>query len=162
MDVEEVLAELIPQVPTNVFSKWLTKRVSIIWLEEDDDRLGMTRFEDGPTELIRRRKLALDPGPITIGLHPRLEEEPELLKHTLTHELIHASGVLTHSKHLHDTVENIAPGVSINDSPMLQEMRDELLGSARVKSWSCSHCGYEWKRSTVRKPSRCHKCARPL
>ena len=162
MDVEEVLAELIPQVPTNVFSKWLTKRVSVIWLEEDDDRLGMTRFEDGPTELIRRRKLALDPGPITIGLHPRLVEEPELLKHTLTHELIHASGVLTHSKHLHDSVDNIAPGVSINDSSILQEMRDELLGSARVKSWSCSNCGYEWKRSTVRKPLRCLKCARPL
>ena len=91
MDVEEVLAQLIPQVPTNVFSKWLTERVSLIWLEVDDDRLGMTRFEDGPTELVRRRALSLDPGPITIGLHPRLVEEPDLLKHTLAHELVHAS-----------------------------------------------------------------------
>ena len=107
MDVEEVLAQLIPQVPTNVFSKWLTERVSLIWLEIDDDRLGMTRFEDGPTELVRRRALSLDPGPITIGLHPRLIEEPDLLKHTLAHELVHASGVLNHSKQLHDAVDGI-------------------------------------------------------
>jgi predicted Zn-ribbon and HTH transcriptional regulator len=122
----------------------------------------MTRFEEGPAELVRRRKFSLDPGNITIGLHPRLIEEPDLLKHTLAHELVHASGVLDHSKELHDAVDSIAPGVAISDSPMLQEMRDEFLGSARVKSWSCSHCGYEWKRATVRKPSRCHKCARPL
>ena len=68
------------------------------WLEEDDDRLGMTRFEDGNVELVRRRRLGLDPGPITIGLHPRLVEEPDLLRHTLAHELLHASGVLNHSK----------------------------------------------------------------
>ena len=162
MDVEEVLTQLIPQVPTNVFSKWLTERVSLIWLEIDDDRLGMTRFEDGPTELVRRRALSLDPGPITIGLHPRLIEEPDLLKHTLAHELVHASGVLNHSKQLHDAVDGIAPGVSISESPLLRDMRDQFLGTARVKSWTCKHCGYEWKRSTVRKPLRCHKCARPL
>ena len=162
MDVKEVLAEILPLIPENVFTKWLPRRISLTWLESDDDRLGMTRFEEGSVELVRRRKLSLDPGEITIGLHPRLIEEPNLLKHTLTHELIHASGVLNHSKELHDAVERIAPGVSISDSPMLQEMRADYLGSARVKSWSCSHCGYEWKRSTVRKPIRCHKCARPL
>ena len=162
MDVEEVLAELIPKVPKNVFTKWLQNRISLTWLELDDDRLGMTRFEEGPAELVRRRRLSLDPGNITIGLHPRLVEEPELLRHTLAHELIHASGTLPHSQDLHDAVDNIAPGVSISASPMLQEKRDEFLGSARVKSWTCSNCGYEWKRSTVRKPHRCHKCARQL
>ena len=162
MDVEAVLSELLPQIPENVFSRWLYDRVSLTWLEEDDDRLGMTRFEDGNVELVRRRRLGLDPGPITIGLHPRLIEEPDLLKHTLAHELLHASGVLNHSKELHDAVEEIAPGVAISDSPMLQEKRDEYLDSVKVKSWSCKHCGYEWKRSTVRKPVRCHKCARPL
>ena len=84
---------MIPKVPNYVFTKWLSKRVSLIWLEDEDDRLGMTRFEEGNAELVRRRRLKLDPGPITIGLHPRLVEEPELLRHTLTHELIHASGV---------------------------------------------------------------------
>ena len=162
MDVDEVLAELIPQIPENVFTRWLSERVSIIWLEEDDSRLGMTRFEEGNVELVRRRRLGLDPGPITIGLHPRLIEEPDLLRHTLAHELVHASGVLNHSKELHDAVDDIAPGVSISDSPMLQEKREEYLDSVKVKSWSCKHCGYEWKRSTVRKPIRCHKCARPL
>ena len=162
MDVEEILSELIPQVPDNVFTKWLSRRVSLIWLEHDDDRLGMTRFEEGNTELVRRRRLSLDPGEITIGLHPRLLEEPDLLRHTLTHELIHASGVLNHSKELHDAVDQIAPGVSISNSPMLQEMREQFLKQARVKSWRCSNCGYEWKRATMAKPLRCHKCARPL
>ena len=162
MDVEEILAELIPQVPQNVFTRWLSKRVSLTWLDDDDDRLGMTRFEEGNTELVRRRRLSLDPGEITIGLHPRLLEEPELLRHTLAHELIHASGVLNHSKELHDAVDQIAPGVSISNSPMLQEMREQFLKQARVKSWRCSNCGYEWKRATMAKPLRCHKCARPL
>ena len=162
MDVEAVLAELLPQVPSNVFSRWLPDRINLVWLEEDDSRLGMTRFEEGNAELIRRRRLRLDPGLITIGLHPRLVQEPVLLKHTLAHELIHASGVLDHSKELHDAVDKIAPGVSISESVMLQEKREEYLDSVKVKSWSCKRCGYEWKRSTVRKPLRCHKCARPL
>ena len=101
MDVEAVLAELLPQIPENVFSRWLYDRISLTWLEEDDDRLGMTRFEDGNAELVRRRRLGLDPGPITIGLHPRLVQEPDLLRRTLAHELLHASGVLNHSKELH-------------------------------------------------------------
>ena len=162
MDVDAVLAELIPQIPQNVFSKWLDDRISLIWLEEDDDRLGMTRFEEGSTELIRRRRLGIDPGNITIGLHPRLVEEEKLLKHTLVHELVHASGVLNHSEELHEAVEKIAPGVKISESKILQEKRDEFLNSSKVKSWSCKNCGYEWKRSTVKKPVRCHKCARPL
>ena len=145
-----------------MFSRWFYNRVSLTWLENDDDRLGVTRFEDRNVDLVRRHSLGLYPGPITIGLHPRLVAEPELLRHTLAHELVHASGVLNHSKELHDAVEKIAPGVAISDSPMLQEKRDEYLGSVKVKSWSCKHCGYEWKRSTVRKPVRCHKCARPL
>ena len=68
MDVEAILEELIPKVPNYVFTKWLSKRVSIIWLEDEDDRLGMTRFEEGNAELVRRRRLKLDPGPITICL----------------------------------------------------------------------------------------------
>ena len=79
MDVGVMLAELIPQVPSNVFTKWLSKRVSITWLDSEDDRLGMTRFEEGNAELVRRRRLKLDPGEITIGLHPRLVDEPDLL-----------------------------------------------------------------------------------
>ena len=51
MDVDAILSELLPQIPENVFSRWLFDRVSLTWLEEDDDRLGMTRFEDGNVEL---------------------------------------------------------------------------------------------------------------
>jgi hypothetical protein len=46
-DVDSILAELIPQIRENIFTRWLTERVSITWLEEDDSRLGMTRFEEG-------------------------------------------------------------------------------------------------------------------
>ena len=159
MDVEAILAELLPLIPENTFTKWLDKRVRLIWLEDDDDRLGMTRFEEGPAELVRRSRLKLDPGLITIGLHPRLNDEPELLRHTLTHELVHASGVLTHSKELHDSIESIAPGVAISQSPLLQEKRAEFLASTALKTWSCKACGFVWDRTTMRKPSRCFKCA---
>jgi predicted Zn-ribbon and HTH transcriptional regulator len=159
MDVEAVLLELLPQIPENTFTKWLDKRVRLIWLDADDDRLGMTRFEVGPAELVRRNRLKLDPGLITIGLHPRLKDEPELLRHTLAHELVHASGTFDHSKELHDATEAIAPGVSISQSPLLQEKRDELLASVEIKNWYCKSCGYRWSRSTMRKPSRCFKCA---
>ena len=162
MDVETVLAELLPKIPQNVFSNWLDRRISLIWLDEGDDRLGMTRFEEGQAELVRRRRLKIDPGDITIGLHPRLVEEPDLLRHTLAHELVHASGVLTHSDELHSAVDSIAPGKKISESKILQEKRDEYLEKSNIKSWTCKNCGYEWKRSTVKKPMRCHKCARPL
>lgn len=162
MDVNAILEELIPHVPKNVFSNWLSERVSLTWLEADDDRLGMTRFEEGPAELVRRRTLKLDPGNITIGLNPRLLEEEALLRHTLAHELLHASGAIEHTQAMHDAVETIAPGVSISNSPLLQEKREEFLAKTKVKSWTCKHCGYEWERSTMRKPSRCFKCARPL
>ena len=57
MDVDSILAELIPQIPENIFTRWLSERVSITWLKEDDSRLGMTRFEEGNAELVRRRRL---------------------------------------------------------------------------------------------------------
>ena len=90
MDVEAILSELLPQIPENVFTRWLYDRVSLTWLEDDDDRLGMTRFEDGNVELVRRRRLGLDPGPITIGLHLGWLRSPDLPRHTLAHELLHA------------------------------------------------------------------------
>ena len=162
MDVEAALQELLLEVPNEVFTKWLSKRISLIWLEDDDDRLGMTRFEEGPGELTRRRRLALDPGEITIGLHPALMDEPLLLRHTLAHELLHASGMIEHTDELHQWVDKIAPGPSISESPLLQSKREEFLAGARIQNWSCSHCGFEWERSTMRKPKRCFRCARPL
>ena len=60
----------------------LGDRFKLEWLEVTDDRLGMTRFDEGSNELVRRRKLRLDPGPITIGLHPALLQDEALYKHT--------------------------------------------------------------------------------
>ena len=149
-------------VPDAVFMPWIEDRISLIWLESVDDRLGMTRFEKGSAELNRRRKLRIDPGEVTIGLHPALLEDEALYRHTFVHEFIHAAGLTLHSP-LHDELTNrVAPMPKISESKLLQKLRDSVLGELKVKSWTCKHCGYTWDRKTVRKPSRCHKCARPL
>ena len=158
----EAVVQALSGVLDAVFRPWVADRISLEWLEVTDDRLGMTRFEEGSNELIRRRKLRLDPGLITIGLHPALLEDDVLYRHTFVHELLHAAGLTIHSKEHDRLVSQIAPAPSLKDSPLLRKMRDAVLGNQTVQSWSCGHCGFEWKRRTVRKPRRCVKCARPL
>ena len=82
--VEEVI-QTLSGVLDAVFRPWVADRFSLEWLEVSDDRLGMTRFDEGSNELVRRRKLRLDPGPITIGLHPALLQDEALYKHTFVH-----------------------------------------------------------------------------
>jgi hypothetical protein len=145
-----------------VFRPWIGDRISVIWLEDEERRLGMTRFEVGPTELVRRRRLRIDPGEVTIGLHPALLEDTLLYNHTFVHEFLHAAGLTSHSS-LHDELtQSLAPSPSMKESPLLQRMRDSVIGSASVQQWACKLCGYEWKRTTLRRPMRCLKCARPL
>jgi predicted Zn-ribbon and HTH transcriptional regulator len=158
--VDGVLSALSGQVQA-VFLPWIADRFSVEWLDVNDDRLGMTRFEAGSNELIRRRTLRLDPGPVTIGLHPALLEDEALYRHTFAHELFHAAGLMLHSE-LHDRLTNeVAPSPAMKDSPLLQKMRDAVLDTLKVQQWTCKVCGYSWKRTTVRRPTRCLKCARP-
>ena len=145
-----------------VFMPWIEDRINLIWIESDDDRLGMTRFEEGSGELNRRRLLRLDPGIVTIGLHPALLEDEMLYKHTFVHEFLHASGLTLHSPQHDELTNSVAPMPKLKDSPLLQRMRNSVLGELKVQHWECKNCGYSWDRTTVRKPSRCHKCARPL
>ena len=84
--VDAVLAALSGHVEA-VFRPWIADRFSVEWLDVNDDRLGMTRFEEGSNELARRRRLRLDPGEVTIGLHPALLEDEALYRHTFAHEL---------------------------------------------------------------------------
>jgi len=159
--VDAVLAALSGQMEA-VFRPWIADRFQLDWLDVDDHRLGMTRFEEGPSELIRRRKLRLDPGVVTIGLHPALLEDEALYRHTFAHELFHAAGLMLHSP-LHDRLTNeVAPSPSMKNSPLLQKMRSAVLGDLRQQTWTCKTCGFEWKRTTVRRPTRCIKCARPF
>jgi len=145
-----------------VFLPWVEHRIKLEWLEPADDRLGMTRFDEGPNELIRRRRLRLDPGQITIGLHPILDLDEALFRHTFVHEFLHAAGLTLHSKE-HDTLTNqIAPAPSLNQSEVLRHMRQEVLEQLPIQEWTCRSCGHHWKRTTVRTPQRCIKCARPL
>lgn len=145
-----------------VFRPWVADRVTLSWLDVDDDRLGMTRFEEGSTELVRRRRLRLDPGEITIGLHPALDEDELLYNHTFIHEFLHAAGMTLHTVKHDELVDKIAPAPKLPDSPLLQRMRDSVLGAAKVQEWDCKNCGFTWNRKTVKKPTRCIKCARPL
>ena len=158
--VDAVLQALSGHVEA-VFLPWIADRFKVIWLDVNDDRLGMTRFEEGSNELIRRRTLRLDPGAVTIGLHPALLEDETLYRHTFAHELFHAAGLMLHSE-LHDRLTNeVAPSPAMKDSPLLQKMRSAVLDTLKVQEWTCKVCGYTWKRTTVRRPTRCLKCARP-
>ena len=158
--VDAVLAALSGHVEA-VFRPWIADRFRVEWLEVNDDRLGMTRFEEGSNELIRRRRLRLDPGPVTIGLHPALLEDEALYRHTFAHELFHAAGLMLHTE-LHDRLTNeVAPSPAMKDSPLLQKMRAAVLDTLKLQQWTCKVCGFSWKRTTVRRPARCLKCARP-
>ena len=50
------------------FVKHLEKELGLKWLDDDESRLGFTRFELDHHELYRRRRLGAPPGPITICL----------------------------------------------------------------------------------------------
>jgi len=149
-------------VTAAVFRPWIRERITLIWLENESKRLGMTRFEEGPNELARRRRLRLDPGEVTIGLHPALLEDERLYNHTFVHEFLHAAGLTAHSAQHDELTQSVAPSPSMKESLLLQRIRDSVLGDSQIQQWKCNHCGYEWKRTTVRRPTRCHKCARPL
>ena len=159
--VEKVIQSLSGELEA-VFTPWIADRIELIWLEVEDDRLGMTRFEEGANELLRRRRLRLDPGLVTIGLHPALAEDVALYEHTFVHELLHASGLTLHSKKHDDLTNQIAPSPKMSESPLLQKMRNEIIGQSKVSQWNCKNCGFAWERKTVRKPKRCLKCAKPL
>lgn len=154
--------QMLSGVTDATFRPWIKDRFSVIWLENESKRLGMTRFEEGPNELARRRRLRIDPGEVTIGLHPALLEDEALYNHTFVHEFLHAAGLTAHSAQHDQLTQTIAPAPSMKESPLLQRIRDGVLGESQVQEWKCKSCGYEWKRTTVRLPTRCHKCARPL
>ena len=141
--VEDVI-QALSGVLDAVFRPWVADRFSLEWLEVTDDRLGMTRFDEGSNELVRRRKLRLDPGSITIGLHPALLQDEVLYKHTFVHELLHAAGLTIHSKQHHKLVSQIAPAPSLKESRLLQKIRDAVVGNQTLQSWTCGHCGFEW------------------
>jgi hypothetical protein len=144
------------------FAKHLSDCLSLAWLEVGDDRLGVTKFEGGHNEMFRLRRLGLPPGEIEILLNPVLVEDKALFRHTLAHEILHAAGLLEHDDAHERMVDLIAPSPSIEDSPLLQKLRSQVLDEMSRKEWLCQNCGFTYARETVRKPLRCPKCARKL
>ena len=43
------------------FLKHIEKELELVWLQEEDSRLGMTRFECDHNEIYRRKRLSLPP-----------------------------------------------------------------------------------------------------
>ncbi len=146
----------------SIFLPWVAERITLCWSEGDDVNLGLTRFEAQTTDLVRARHLRLDPGPITIELHPDLAQDERMMHHVYAHELLHASGLTAHSEEHDRLTAEVAPAPSLSESPLLQRLRAKVLADQPVQSWTCEHCGYTWERTTVRTPTRCIKCARPL
>ena len=114
------------------FLKYLGKNLDLIWIDKNESRLGMTRFECNPNELFRRRKLRVSCGPVTIGLNPLLHNDLELYQHTLVHELLHASGLLDHGSIHADLAKEIAPPPKLANSLVLQEMRKRVLEKLKL------------------------------
>ena len=144
------------------FLRHLGKQLKLIWLDQNEKRLGITRFEYNHHELFRRRRLRVSPGPITIGIHPRLHGDSRLYLHTLVHELLHAVGLIDHGGIHTKIVEEIAPAPKLSESPTLQKMREEILIELPERSWICGECGHSWQRRRVSLPKRCPKCAKPF
>ena len=144
------------------WSRHLASSVRLVWLDPEDSRLGVTRWDEAAHELMRRRRLGLAPGAVEVGLHPVLVEDEGLYRHTLAHELLHAAGMVHHDADHDRLVAQIAPAPRLTDSPVLQRLRDGVLARQVRQQWTCVHCGYEWQRRTVRAPNRCPKCAKAL
>lgn len=144
------------------FVRFMRTSITVEWLEVDDSRLGITKFAGDHNQMYRLRRLKLPPGEITVRLHPCLALDPALYMHTLVHELIHAAGLIEHSKTHEEWVDSFAPAPSLEDSPLLQSLRAKVLGEMEHSEWHCSNCGFTIARKAVRKPKRCPKCARIL
>lgn len=159
------LLPLVAEALVDTDAPWAThlgRSVRLVWLEPEDSRLGVTRFEEPSHELVRRRRLKLAPGDVEVGLHPILDRDPVLLRHTLAHELLHAAGLVHHDARHSALVDRIAPAPRLADSVVLQELREDVLARQTVQAWTCVHCGHGWERRRVRRPGRCPKCAKPL
>jgi len=141
------------------FVKFLDRDLKMKWLEEGDGRLGFTRFECDHNEIYRRRRLGIPPGPVTIALNPLLMGDSKLFLHTLTHEVLHAAGLLDHDGLHAKIVGKIAPAPKLRDSPVLMRLREKVLETLPEGQWICSKCGHTWERRRVTRPTRCPKCA---
>tara|TARA_Y100000588_G_scaffold264917_1_gene279691 strand:+ start:152 stop:835 length:684 start_codon:yes stop_codon:yes gene_type:complete len=141
------------------FVEHLGRDLVLEWLPEEEDRLGLTRFECDHHEIYRRRRLGVPPGPVTIALNRILVDDEALYRHTLAHELLHAAGLLDHDGAHSEIVRRTAPAPKLRDSPVLMGLREKVLEGLPEEQWICGKCGHAWERRRVTRPTRCPKCA---
>ena len=116
----------------SIFLPWVAERITLRWSEGDDVNLGLTRFEAKTTDLVRARHLRLDPGPITIELHPDLAQDERMMHHVYAHELLHASGLTAHSEEHDRLTAEVA---------RLRRLRNHRSCSACVpRCWPTNRC----------------------
>ena len=141
------------------FLEHMERELNLEWLPDEESRLGLTRFECDHNEIYRRRRLGVPPGPITIALNPILAEDESLFRHTLTHELLHAAGLLDHDGLHTEIVRRVSPAPKLRDSQVLMKLRGKVLEGLPEEQWICGKCGHTWERRRVTRPKRCPKCA---
>ncbi len=141
------------------FLKHIERELNLEWLPEEENRLGLTRFQCDHNEIYRRKRLGVPPGPITIALNPILTEDRALFRHTLAHELLHAAGLLDHDGLHSEIVRRVAPAPKLRDSQVLMKLRGRVLEGLPEEQWICGKCGHTWERRRVTRPKRCPKCA---
>tara|TARA_Y100001980_G_C14556690_1_gene349396 strand:+ start:3263 stop:3817 length:555 start_codon:yes stop_codon:yes gene_type:complete len=134
------------------------KNIKFYWLDPTDNRLGTTIFSDDLNELTRKRILNLPLGKTVIKLHPILLDDEKLYNHTMVHELLHAFGLIEHSKEHSELTNKVAPAPSLSESNVLRYLQAVMISSTGILSWNCDFCGHVWTRNTVKKPRYCPKC----
>ncbi|MBH33227.1 MAG: hypothetical protein CMB75_02360 [Euryarchaeota archaeon] len=161
---EHLWSSIVELLDTDIapFLPYLPGRLEVLYEDPGDGRMGITRFKMDHNELERRRKFRMGPGEVVILLHPELVDDPALRDHTLVHELLHASGLLTHDSLHADLASKIAPAPTLKNSVVLQRMRQRVLESLPERTWLCGNCGHAWERRRVTRPTRCPKCAKPF
>lgn len=137
---------------------FLIKNIELNWLMPEDTRLGVTIFSGDHNELYRKKRLNLPLGHIKINLHPVLVDDKKLYEHTLVHEILHASGMIEHSKKHDDLTNKIAPAPSLSESVVLRYLQAVMISKTNVLSWECIFCNHIWTRNTILKPKKCPKC----
>jgi len=155
-NIENLTNEEIPNISI------IIENLELSWLSSNDDRLGVTTFDDDYNELYRKKRLNLPFGSIKIGIHPVLADDEKLFNHTLVHEILHASGMLEHSEKHHKLTNKIAPAPSLSESIVLRYLQAIMISTTNVLSWECENCNFIWTRNTFIKPNNCPKCSTSL
>ena len=115
----------------------------------------MTRFEEGGNEL---RSPPSSPRPGEVTTNPAREG---VYRHTFAHELFHAVAPMLTTNFTTDRPTMCAITWHEGFAVVAEDALGGKLDTLKVQEWTRKVCGHV-ERTTVRRPTRCLKCVRPL